>query len=151
MTMTSKSAKELVKSSWSSSKVKEQQQSDEEGKLTVREFQAPHISLSVERNSYTDFLALVPKEDCTCPPVFLGVAEDVLRAGVAEGRSKDVFDLVGFPNNTRCVERAVQDTTLVSGHCQKEETCKETLDLMEYSRDRMPKYRKKGDWVPHNV
>ena len=92
---------EIVLELQQSQAVKEQQQLDEEGKLTVREFQAPHISLSVERNSYTDFLALVPKEDWTCPPVFLAVAEDVLRAGVAGGRSKDVFDIVGFPNN-RC-------------------------------------------------
>ena len=70
---------------------------------------------------------------------------------MAGGRSKDGFDLVGFPNNTRCVERAVQDTTQVSANCQKEETREETLALMEYSRNRMPKYRKKGDWVLHNV
>ena len=131
--------------------VKEQQQSDEEGKLTVREFQAPHISLSVERNSYTDFLAHVPKEDWTCPPLFLGVAEDVLRAGVAGGRSKDVFDFVGFPNNPRCVERAVQATTLASAICQKEETREEILALGDYSREIMKVFRKKAHWVPHNV
>ena len=82
--------------------VKDQQQMEEDGELTVREFIRPSVKWEAE--SYTDFLDLVEQEEWTCLPVFLGVAEDVLRAGVAGGRSKDIFDLVGFPNNTRCVE-----------------------------------------------
>ena len=129
--------------------VKDQQQMEADGQLTVREFVTPFVKWEAE--SYTDFLDLVGQEEWTCPPVFLGVAEDVLRAGVAGGRSKDVFDLVGFPNNTRCVERAVQATTLASAICQKEETREEILALGDYSREIMKVFRKKAHWVPHNV
>ena len=73
-----------------------------------------------------------------------------MRAGVAGGRTKDVFDLVGFPNNTRCVERAVQATTLASAICQKEET-REILALGDYSHEKMRVFRKKWHWVPHNI
>ena len=100
--------------------------------------------------SYTYFLNLIDREDWTCPPVFLDVAEDVLRAGVTEGRKKDVFNLVGFPNTTRCVERAVQTNTQATAICQKEETREETLALLEFSRKRMPVFLKKSDCVPHN-
>ena len=81
----------------------------EKGRKTVRKFRPPAVDWSTE--DYTGFLNFVDEKDWTCPPVFLDVAEDVLRAGVTEGWSKDVFDLVGYPNNTRCVERAVQSNT----------------------------------------
>ena len=64
---------------------------------------------------------------------------------MTEGRSKDVFDLVGYPNNTRCVERAVQSNTYASAITQTEQHREEVLALMEYGR----KFRKKSDWVPH--
>ena len=129
--------------------VKDQQQMEEDGELTVREFIRPSVKWEAE--SYTDFLDLVEQEEWTCLPVFLGVAEDVLRAGVAGGRSKDIFDLVGFPNNTRCVERAVKANTLASTICQKSETREQILALGDYSRERMPVYRKKAHWTPHNI
>ena len=53
---------------------------------------------------------------------------------MTEGRSKDVFDLVGYPNNTRCVERAVQSNTYASAITQTEQHREEVLALMEYSR-----------------
>ena len=118
-----------------------------EGRPRVRVFRPPKVDWSVE--SYTGFLDLLDRDDWTCPPVFLDVDEDVLRAGVTEGREKDVFNLVGFPNTTRCVERAVQTNTQASAICQKEETREETLALLEYSREKMPVFRKKSDWVQH--
>ena len=73
-----------------------------------------------------------------------------MRSGVTEGRSKDVFNLAGYPNTTRCVERAVQTNTQVTAICQNEETREEILALLNYSRQRMPEFRNKCDWVPHN-
>ena len=69
---------------------------------------------------------------------------------MTEGRSKDVFDLVSYPNNTRCVERAVQSNTYASAITQTEQHREEVLALMEYSRRTMPEFGKKSDWVPHD-
>ena len=122
---------------------------EENGEITVRQFKPPTVNWEVA--SYVDFLDLVDRSEWTCPPVFLGVAEDVLTAGVTEGRSKDVFNLLGFPNTTRCVKRAVQTNTLVTALCQTEESREEILALLESSRQRMPEFRRKSDWVPLNM
>ena len=138
---------EVVKVLQQRQKDRDEQQMAEKGRKTVRKFRPPAVDWSTE--DYTGFLNFVDEKDWTCPPVFLDVAEDVLRAGVTEGRSKDVFDLVGYPNNTRCVERAVQSNTYASAITQTEQHREEVLALMEYSRRTMPEFRKKSDWVPH--
>ena len=69
---------------------------------------------------------------------------------MTECPSKDVFNLSRYPNTTRCVERAVQTNTQVTAICQTEETREETLALLNYSRQRMPEFQSKCDWVMHN-
>ena len=115
----------------------------------VRQFQKIEVDWSVEH--YYDFLSCVDERMWTCPPVFLDVAEDVLRAGVTEGPSADVFDLRGYPNATRCVERAVQTNTLAAAITQTDQHREEVLANLEFSREKMPDFRKKADWIPHKV
>ena len=72
-----------------------------------------------------------------------------MTAGVTEGPSKDVVNLCGFPNATRCVERAVQTNTLATAITQTDQHREDFLANLEFLRERMSDFVKKGDWVNH--